>query len=71
MDWDNEFDNVSPMEDDAYEQGYEDDDDGEPLIIGWLNYDNMSGSDEFPDDESLDDDNEGEDMDEWESWSDE
>lgn len=76
MDWDNEFDDVSPMEDDAYEQNeYEDEDDGAPLIIGWLNYDwlnydNLSGSDDFSDNESLEDDNE-DDIEEWDRWSDE
>jgi hypothetical protein len=58
-----DFDDVSPMEDDAYEQ-VEDED--ESPLMGWISYDSLSGSDDFSDDEMLDDrDNE---MDEWDDW---
>lgn len=60
-----DMDDVTTMEDDAYEQM--DEDESDPLM-GWITLRDLSG-DDFSDDEELDD--EREDMDEWDDWGDE
>lgn len=65
--WDDEFDgndDVSPMEDDAYER----DSDSDLPLMGWITLNDLSG-DSFSDDEDIDD--EDDDLEEWDKWGDE
>ena len=53
-------DNVSPMEDDAYDDDVREDEDEDDMddnedILGWLDIGSLSGSDSFSDDDSEDD----------------
>jgi len=57
-----DIDNVSPMEDDAYDDVREDEDEDDmdededrDDVIGWLDIGALSGSDSFSDDDSNDD----------------
>ena len=60
-DFDDEIDDVTPAEDDAY-------DDDEMPLMGMISLNDLSG-DEFSDDEALDDEDDG--IEEWDSWGDE